>query len=134
MKRLARGPAEGAAAEQMHMKVIDGLAAVAAGVNDETVAVIQALFPGEGAGLGKQGAEEGGVFRQRVGVGRNVALGDEQDVGRGLGVNVSESEDIGGFMQALDGDHARDDLAKKAVWGRRIGHVEYRTPALSGAF
>ena len=77
---------------------------------------------GEVAGLGEQRAEESGVFRKRVGVRGDVALGDEQDVGGGLWMDVGEGEDVGGFVEAFGGDDAGDDLAKKAIRGGRVGH------------
>ena len=109
------------------MKVVDGLAAVGAGVDDEAVAAIEVMGAGEVAGGGEEGAEEGGVFGEGVGVGGDVAFWNEEEVGRRLGVDVGEGEDVGGFVKAFGGDGSGDDLAEEAV-GVCIRHVGDGTP------
>ena len=59
---LTRGPAHVAAAEDVDVEVFDGLAAVGAGVDDEAVAVPEALGLGDLTGGGEEGAEKAGVL------------------------------------------------------------------------
>ena len=49
-----------------------------------------------------------------------MPLGDDQDVGRRLGVDVVEGEDLVVLVGDLGGDLARHDLAEEAGHGRRV--------------
>ena len=100
------------------MEVVDGLAAVGAGVDDETVAFGEVLGAGDFAGGVEELAEDAGVVLRGVGVRGEVVLGDDEDVRRGLGVDVREGEGVLVFVEAGDGDFAGDDFAEEA--GHRL--------------
>ncbi len=108
------------------MEVFDGLSAVSAGVDDQAIAIVETLAAGDLAGGGQQGAKQGGVGRQGIRVGGEVAFGDHKHVHWGLWVDVGEGEGFGGLVQALDRDGARDDFTEEAV-GRRIRHTADNT-------
>ncbi len=110
------------AAEHMDVEVFDGLAAVGAGVDDEAVAAFEVLGACDLAGSGEKLAEQRGIFGQSVGVGGDVALWDDEDVHRRLGVDVGEGEGVGIVVQARDGDFTGDDLAEQAVRVEGFGH------------
>ena len=105
------------------------MAAVRAGVDDEAVTAVEVMSAGQMPGFGEKAAEEGGIFGEGVGVGGNVALGDKEQVGRSLWVDVCDSENLWGFVEALDGDGAGDNLAEKAVGVGLFWHVGYGTRA-----
>ena len=87
---LAWGPGHGAAAEQVDVEVVYGLAPVGSGVNDGAVAVGQAFSFGDLLGHGVEVAEQVSVgflgFSERV----DVFAGYYEDVGGRLGMNVAE--------------------------------------------
>lgn len=103
--------------------MLDGLAAVGAGVDYEAIAAFEMLCAGDFAGGGEQFAEQGGVFGQGLGMGGDVAFGDDEHVHGGLRVEVGEGEGVGVLVQALDGDLAGDDFAEEAVGGQGVGHA-----------
>ena len=104
-----------AAAEDVDVEMVDGLAAVRAGVDDETVPVVEVLLASNVTGRGEQVAEQGGVLGQGFGVRRDVALGDDEHVDGGLRMNVGEGQGVGRFVEARDRDGAANDLAEQAV-------------------
>jgi len=106
-----------AAAEEVDVEVVDCLAAVGAGVDDEAVAVGEILLAGDLAGCVEEVAEGGCVVLRGVGVGGQVVFGDDEDVGGGLGVDVREGEGLLVFVDAGGGDFAGDDFAEEAGHG-----------------
>lgn len=105
------------------MRVEDGLACAGAGVEDDAVAAtVDLVVGGDRSGLAQH---VGGDLRfgggERRGV-RVVDLGNDQDVGRCLRVDVLEGD--GGVALADDGrrDLPRDDLAEQAVGLRLSRH------------
>jgi hypothetical protein len=104
----------GAAAEQVEVEVVDGLAAVGAGVEDEAVAVVEAVGAGELAGGKQEMAEEFVVRCSSAREGSDVLFGDKEDVRWGLRMDVREGEDGVVFVETLGGDDAGDDLAEEA--------------------
>ena len=106
-----------AAAEEVDVEVVDGLAAVGAGVDDEAVAVGEVLPAGDFAGCVEEVAEGGFVVLRGVGVGGQVVFGDDEDVGGGLGIDVREGEGLLVFVDAGGGDFAGDDFAEEAGHG-----------------
>src|ERR1700679_1233297 len=87
---LARRPVHLPSSQQMHMEVVDGLASVRAGVDDETVALCQPLLPGDLGGRCEQMAEQlrvvGSGMRERG----KVLPGDDEHVDGRLRVDVRE--------------------------------------------
>ena len=100
------------------MEVVDGLAAVGTGVDDEAVAVGEVLGAGDFTSGVEKSAEDGGIVLCGVGVRGEVVLGDDEDVRGGLRVDVREGEGVLVFVEAGDGDFAGDDFAEEA------GHEE----------
>src|ERR1700712_4019954 len=99
---LAWGPGHGASAEEVDVEVVDGLAAVGAGVDDEAVAAGEALPLGDLGGGGDELAQEGAVFCFGVGGRGEVLFRDDEDVGGGLRVKVGDGD--GGFVLVEAGD------------------------------
>ena len=99
------------------MEMVDGLAAVGAGVEDEAVAVGELFLAGDFGGGGEEVAEDLAMLRRGVRVGDDVALGDEQKVHGRLGIDVGEAEGVFVLVDASDGDLIADDLAEEAVGG-----------------
>ena len=117
---LTRGPVHGSAAEEMDVEVVDGLAAVGAGVDDEAVAVGEILPAGDFCGGLEEVAEHGGVVMGGVGEGGEVVFGDDEDVRGGLGVDVREGEGAVVFVEAGGGDFSGGDFAEEAGHAERI--------------
>ena len=93
------------------MEVVDGLAAVSAGVGYDPIAVGE-IAVAEGGGGFEQVAEDFGGGCGGVG---EVLFGNEEQVRGSLGVDVGEGEAEVVFVDGLDGDGAVDNLAEDAV-------------------
>lgn len=112
----SRGPLEAAARQDVGVCVEDGLPGSGTGVEHDPVpGPVDLLVGGDLSGLAQHVGEDlrlGGGEGRGVGV---VDAGDDQDVGRGLGVDVAEGD--GGVGLPDDGgrDLTRDDLAEQAV-------------------
>ena len=97
MLRLAsaRRPCQAAACQHMEVQMLDALAAVGAHVGDNAVTVLgHAQLAAQVRNNGIDVAQQGGVALGQGGSRVNVLLGDDQEVGRGLGVNVVESQQL----------------------------------------
>jgi len=94
-----------------------GLAAVFAGVDDDAVAAGELFLAGDVCGGGEEVAEDLAVLGGGVGVRDDVVLGDEQQVGGRLGVDVREADGVGVFVDLCGGDLAAYDFAEEAVGG-----------------
>lgn len=106
----------------MDVEVLYSLSAVGAGVDHEPVAAFEVLRAGDLAGGSEEFAQQGGVFGQGVGVGGDVALGDDEDVDGRLGMDVGKGDRVGVVMQARDRDFSRNDFAEEAVRLGGFGH------------
>jgi hypothetical protein len=104
----------GAAAEEVYVEVVYGLAAVGAGVDDEAVAVGEVVLAGEVSGDVEEMAEGGFVVERGMGVAGDVVFGDDEEVGGGLGVDVCEGDGGVVFVEAGGGDFSGDDFAEEA--------------------
>jgi len=102
-------------AKQMDVEVVDGLAAVGAGVNDQPVAISQVLLTRDFSCCRDQMPEHGCILRRCVGKRGDVLLRDEQDMYRCLRVDVREGEDMVVLIDALGGDGAGDDFAEETI-------------------
>jgi len=113
------------AAQQVNVEMVDSLAAVRAGVDDQAVAVGEVLGAGDFHGCGEEMAEHGGVLRRGMGVGGEVLLGDEQDMDRRLRIDVREGEDVVILIEALGGDGTGCDFAEEAIHKDKIREARY---------
>ena len=95
--------------------MVHGLATIRPCVDYQAIAVVQVVGAGNLAGLGEKSAQQGRIFRQRVGVGGDVPLGNHEHMHGGLRVNIGKRKHILCFMETLGRDRARNDLAKQAV-------------------
>src|SRR5580704_6963589 len=100
MLNLARGrrlasagrPLHRATAEQVQMQVIDRLPAVAATVDDDTIAVGQTKLGSQLLRDEQQVPEQRGVWLLSIRQGRDFAFGDDQDVRGRLRVDVTKRQ------------------------------------------
>ena len=114
---LSRRPLHGAAAEQVDVEVIDRLPPVGTGVDDQAVARCgEALLFGDLAGFEQQVAEQGAVLGSGVLHAGDDFLGDDEDVRRGLGLDVAESQTIVVLIDDVGGNFAADDFAKNSLF------------------
>ena len=120
--QLARGPGHGASAEQVQVQVGDGLAAVRAGVDNEAVAVAQVLGGRDLSCRGDELAEHGRVLREGLFGGGEVLFWDDQEMLRGLWVDVGKGEDEVILVDAIDGDGSGGNLTEDAVGRGFRGH------------
>lgn len=113
---LAWGPVEEAAAEDVEVEVLHGLAAILAGVGYDAVSAGECAVGKRGGGVGEVAEHlDGGLLD--IG---EVLPGDDEQMGGGLRVDVGEGDAFVVFVDGLDGDLAGGDFAEKAVWiGRR---------------
>jgi len=82
------------AAEEVQVQVEDGLAAVAALVEDEPIPIFgQAFVGGNLLGGGKEGGQSGRVLGSEVGHAAQMLVGNDEDVGGGLRVDVAKGGD-----------------------------------------
>jgi len=103
------------AAEQVDVQMVDRLAAVGAGVDDQAVAVGKVLCAGDFAGGVEELAEALGVVLRGVRVRSDVVFGDDEDVDRRLRIDVGEGEGVLVLVDAGGGDFAGDDFAEEAA-------------------
>ena len=130
--RSAWWPGHRAAPKQVRVHMPDGLPAVLTGVEDKPVpGVLDPLGRGDLAGradkLVKQPAARRGEFTHV----REMVLRDHQDVGRRLGVDVTEGDNTLPVQHYRGGDLPGSDPAEQAVWHNPIivaaGHLRCRT-------
>ena len=97
------------------MEVVDGLAAIRAGVEDDAIAAVEPICPRDFGGLGKQVAQQRRLRRPGLRQRRDVFLGNDQQMGRRLGAKVGEAEAQLVLVDALGRDAAGDDLSEDAI-------------------
>jgi hypothetical protein len=107
---LSRGPFELAAGEEVEMEVVDGLAAVAAGIDDDAVSVGEFQFAGQIADHQVDVADEVGIVVGQIGQRRDLFFGDHQHVGWGLWRDVVERQAAIVFVEDVGRDLFVDDL------------------------
>jgi hypothetical protein len=93
------------------MKMRDGFTGVAPVVEDQPEArVLEPHFIGDGCGFQEQMTQHGLVFDPGFGNSGNGLFGDEQDMDRGLGPDILESENLIVFVHNLGRYLARNNL------------------------
>ena len=113
----------------MNVEVFNRLAAVRTGVHDEAIAGLETLPPCDLGGGGEQAAEQTGIPGQRLGVGGDMALGDDQHMDGRLRVEVGEGHRVRAVIEPLHGDFPTGDSAEQALRHRRVRHAEMITDA-----
>ena len=97
--------------------MVDGLAAVGAGVDDYSIALGEAFGAGD-LGCGpEEMAEEFFVVGVGFGEGDDVLARGDEDVDGGLGMDVGEGVALVVLVDGGGGDGAVDDLAEEAAHG-----------------
>lgn len=102
-------------AQNVQVKMADGLSAVVSGVDGDAVTVDQTLLLRDLVGRGKQMSEElrvgCGAVRER----RDVLLWNDEDVRRGLRMDVGKGEDVVIFVKLSDGNGATRNFAEETI-------------------
>ncbi len=80
------------AAQQMQVEMVHRLPAFVSCVDDDSVTVVHLLFASDLSGRSHQVTDQGCVFGEGFGDRTNVLLGDDQDVGGGLRVDIWEAD------------------------------------------
>ena len=111
-------PRELAAAEQVEVEMVDGLAAIAAAVDDDSIAAIEFLFRSDLAYDEHHVSEQGGIRGIDGRQGRDRFLGDNEDVHRRLRRDVVKGE----AKVVLMNDLCRDLLVDDTLKDRFVGH------------
>lgn len=119
---LAWWPAHMASAEDVDVQMVDCLAAVGPGVYDDSVAVIETGRARERGRGGHEATEDLGVLFAGFGMGRDVGLGDEQQVNGSLGMDVGKGERVLVFVDPPGWNLPAHDPAEDAIGGhmRRV--------------
>ena len=89
-----------------------GLPALAASVEDGAVALTQSFIAGDALHQQEELTEKRRVFMRCLGQRRDVAFGDDEDVGRGLWGDVAEGDRCLGLGDDLRRNCAIADLAE----------------------
>ena len=102
-------------AQDVKMQVLHALASVSSNVRDHAIALRQALLGGD-LGNGAEDVSQNGsvLLRDRVHR-RDVALGDHENVGGRLGVDVAKRQNRLALKNLRGGNFSPSDLAKKAI-------------------
>ncbi len=117
MKRLSRGPGERAAAEQVNVEMIHGLASVGTGVDDHAVAFVEVVGAGDAGGGPEQVAEQFAVAPGGLGHGDDVLARGDEDVDRRLRMDVCEGVAELILVEGGGGNAPFNDHAKEAAHG-----------------
>jgi len=97
--------------------MIDGLAAVGAGVDDDAIAVVESLGAGNIGCYRDEMAEERAMSGIGFGEGNDVLAGRDENMHRGLRVDVSEGVTLVVLVDGLRRNASFDDLAEEAAHG-----------------
>ena len=95
--------------------MIDGLAAVGAGVDDHSIALGEAFGAGNLRRRPDEMADELFVIRVGFGEGDDVLARGDEDVNGGLRMDVGEGVTLVVFVDGRGGNGAVDDLAEEAA-------------------
>ncbi len=101
--------------------MVDGLAAIRTGVNDEAIALGEALPLSQLRGSGDQMTEECAVLCSGVRGRSEMLLRDDEYVRWRLRMDVGEGQRKAVFVEPLCGDRAGNDLAEETRFRHTIG-------------
>ena len=108
---LSRGPVHGAAAEDMQMQMVDGLATFRSRIHDNAKAFGEAFFR-QLCGDQREMAQHFLVRFGGVGERVDVLFGDDEEVGGRLGMDVLKGDGILIFEDLFGGNFSGDNPAK----------------------
>ena len=104
----------------------DGLAGARADIEDGPVTVFDGTLAGDVRGGEMAAADEFGVLGLCILETGKMFLGDYEDVGRTLRVEIFEGEGVGVFVNFFRGHFAADNAAEKAIrhiFGLAVGEA-----------
>lgn len=119
--RLARWPPQPSTPEQVKVNMKDRLARPLLAVHDQAITVLgQALVRGDLGGRKHQLRQDLGMVRSEVVGGGDVPAGDDQDVNRSLGADVTKPDhqivlEDGVSLQFTAGDPAKEAITHITV-------------------
>ena len=99
------------------MQMVDALTAVFSGVDDGTITTFQAQQVGNFRNRQQQMRAEVGVLRSQLTQGHHRLFGNQQNVYRGLRVNIPKSEAAVVFIDDVRWYFTVDDLQKNRQYG-----------------
>lgn len=97
------------------MQVKNGLTSVLPGVDHQSEALVQFLFPGYPAGCLEEAAKLFGFIAFRY-IG-HMLFGNHQDMTGRLGIDISEGQPVVSLGHYIGRNPALDNLAEKAIVG-----------------
>ena len=110
------GPSHGHAAEQVKMEVIDTLTSIRPGVVDDPEASIgQTLAPCHLCRGERYAAQKRGISLFGPGVAGDVLARNDEDMNRGLRVDVPKRHHVVVFVHHVGTHRALSDLAEEAI-------------------
>lgn len=95
--------------------MVHRLPALFSGVDDDPIAVVQLPAAGNVGGGSHQMAEQWGVFGGCLCLRGDVLFGDDQQVGRGLGINVGKTDTALVFVHTIRWDLSLDNFAEQTI-------------------
>jgi hypothetical protein len=114
---LTGRPVHLSSSQQMQVEVIDCLTTIGSGIDDEAKTVVETLLLCNFVRRGEELTEKFGVARGGVCERSNVLPGDDQDMHRGLWIDVGKREHVLILIEMRDWDRAGGNLAEEAVSG-----------------
>jgi hypothetical protein len=112
---LSRRPGERASAEQVDVKVEDGLSGTGSDVENRAVALLDVALAGDVGGGEVAAADEFGVCGLSFFQSGEMFLGNDENVCGRLRIDVFESEDMVILVNFSGGNFALDDAAEEAI-------------------
>jgi hypothetical protein len=112
---LSRRPLQVSASEQVHVQVKDGLSGARADVKHGSIAILDAALPSNLRRRELAFPDQLGVLGHGFFQPVNVLLGDNQDMGWSLGINIVERVGMLVFVDFLGRDFPANDAAKQTV-------------------
>ena len=109
---LAGRPGHGPSTEQMEVDVVDGLAAVFAGIDDDTVAAIQFSTAGDLCRHGQQVAEQRSMFGGCLRLRSNMLFGNDEQVSGGLRTDIGKDDTEFVFVHTVRRNFTSYDFAE----------------------
>ena len=103
------------AAQNMEMQMVNGLTGMCSAVGDHAVAAFQLFFRGDLGDHLKDPGDHSAVFGGHTVDGRNVNLGDHQDMGGCLGRDVPEGIHQFIFVNLGGRDITLNDLTEQTI-------------------